>query len=177
MTHKRVRAARTHPASEVRPTHRWSGESGANQSLKWDFLGRELRLDSKTFMDEVGRERTLFGAWIDQISLCVSRLLPLRCRFKSLKLLLFMPTAGLTAGQFPVYKKLRRPYHPRMQRKAHVAQQLSEPRRVDEFTAPSLRSCWPPIVSSTWFDIVWLCSLVVGPRRGDGPGSKGHRSG
>ena len=100
--------------TEVRLTHRWRGESGANQSLKWDFLGRELRLDSKTFMDDVGRERTLFGAWIDQISLCVSRLLALRCRFKSLKLLLFMPTAGLTAGQFPVYKKLRRPYHPRM---------------------------------------------------------------
>jgi hypothetical protein len=48
-----------------------------------------------------------------------------------------MPIAGLTAGQFPVYKELSRPYHPRMQRKAHVAQQLSEPWRVDEFTAPS----------------------------------------
>ena len=56
------------------------------------FLGRELRLDSKTFMDDVGSVRALFGAWIDQISLCVSRLLPLRCRFKSLELLPFMPT-------------------------------------------------------------------------------------
>ena len=57
-------------------THRWRGESGANQSLKWDFLGRELRLDSKTFMDDVGSVRALFGAWIDQISLCPSWLLP-----------------------------------------------------------------------------------------------------
>jgi len=91
--------------TEVRLTHRWRGESGANQSLKWDFLGRELRLDSKTFMDDVGSVRALFGAWIDQISLCVSRLLPLRCCFKSLKLLLFMPTVGLTASQFPGYKR------------------------------------------------------------------------
>ena len=28
--------------TEVRLTHRWRGESGANQSLKWDFLGREF---------------------------------------------------------------------------------------------------------------------------------------
>ena len=83
---------------EVRLTHRWRGESGANQSLKWDFLGRELRLDSKTLMDDVGSVRALFGAWIDQISLCVSRLLPPRCRFKSLEFLLFMPTRGFNRG-------------------------------------------------------------------------------
>ena len=84
--------------TEVRLTHRWRGESGANQSLKWDFLGRELRLDSKTLMDDVGSVRALFGAWIDQISLCVSRLRPPRCRFKSLEFRLFMPTRGFNRG-------------------------------------------------------------------------------
>ena len=79
-------------------TRCWRGESGANQSLKWDFLGRVLRLDSKTLMDDVGSVRALFGAWIDQISLCVSRLRPPRCRFKSLEFLLFMPTRGFNRG-------------------------------------------------------------------------------
>ena len=63
--------------TEVRLTHRWRGESGANQSLKWDFLGRELRLDSKTFMDDVGSVRALFGACMGQISrLCLSAASP-----------------------------------------------------------------------------------------------------
>src|SRR6516164_3682598 len=106
--HTRAKSCASRPRqanSRERRTLRWRGQSGANQSLKWDFLGRELRLDSKTFMDDVGSVRALFGAWIDQISLCVSRLLPLRCCFKSLKLLLFMPTVGLTASQFPGYKR------------------------------------------------------------------------
>src|SRR6516225_12104611 len=68
-----------------------------------------------------------------------------------------MPSAGLAASEFPVYKKLSRPYHPRIQRKAHVAQQLREPWRVDEFTA---------------HENPHFSALRARARAGDGTGSK-----
>src|SRR6516162_4432471 len=68
-----------------------------------------------------------------------------------------MPSAGLAASEFPVYKKLSQPYHPRIHRKAHVVQQLREPWRSMNL---------PPTRTRTSL----LSGLV--PGRGDGTGSK-----
>ena len=46
-----------------------------------------------------------------------------------------MPSTGLAAGEFPVYKRARRPSYPLIQLKISSCQSVSEPWRVDEFTA------------------------------------------
>ena len=70
------------------------------------FMNRELRSDSKTFMDDVGSLRVPFRGpdrpefWFLSLGWLLRR-----CRFKVLKTLLFYPVSELALGEFPVYKR------------------------------------------------------------------------
>ena len=76
---------------EVRLTHRWRGESRANQSLKRGFRGRgNYGPIPRRLWDDAGSiNGAISGARRPKFGLVSLGCLLLRCRFKSLKMLLF----------------------------------------------------------------------------------------
>jgi hypothetical protein len=83
------------------------GPAGLSEVLQIGVRGaRGFRPDSKTFVDDSGSVRGPFRTRIGRNLgfLYLGRPL-LRCGLKLLKIPLFLPSAGLGAGEFTIYKK------------------------------------------------------------------------
>ena len=70
-------------------------------------MNRELRSDSKAFINDVGSVRVPFRARIGRNFAFVPRLGLRLYRFKVLKTLIFYAISELALGEFPVYKNSR----------------------------------------------------------------------
>ena len=81
-------------------TRRGWGESRANQSLKWIFGGREIYgpIPRRLWDDAGSIKGAISGARRPKFGLVSLGCLLLRCRFKSLKMLLFYAVGGFSRG-------------------------------------------------------------------------------